>query len=63
MENIIDYNEEYNRYAFNCYCNGDIWAEYFRPYTFDEWIDAGCPNNPGKNDKFCVKIVKQYAEF
>lgn len=54
----IDYKTEYNLYNFACYCNGDIWAEYFRPYTFEEWMDAGCPDGPGKDDKHCVHIVK-----
>ena len=38
---------EYQTYLFNCHCQGDIWAEYFYPYSFEEWIEKGRPENGG----------------
>ena len=32
---------KYQMYLFNCHCQGDIWFEDFRPFTFDEWIGHG----------------------
>lgn len=58
-ENLtIDYKTSYIGYCNMCYFNGDIWAEYFTPYSFEEWMDAGCPDNPGENDEFCNKRNK-----
>lgn len=30
------YDEEYQKYSFNMWCNGDIFAEYWRPFTYEE---------------------------
>ena len=38
------YEEEYQKYSFNMWCNGDIFAEYWRPFTYEEWIK----NYPGQ---------------
>ena len=35
------YEKEYQKYLFNIHCNGDIFAEYYRPFTYDEWIKNG----------------------
>lgn len=40
-------NEQYLIYTWNCYNQGDIWAQDYRPYTFQEWIEEGCPENGG----------------
>ena len=29
------------------HCNGDIFAEYWRPFTYDEWIRNCKPINDG----------------
>lgn len=39
--------EKYNEYIFNCHCQGDIWNEIHRPYTFDEWLNNNFPENGG----------------
>lgn len=39
---------KYQMYLFNCHCQGDIWFEDFRPFTFDEWIGHGQPKNGGE---------------
>lgn len=35
--------EKYNTYLFNMHCNGDVFAELWRPFTYEEWINNGCP--------------------
>ena len=35
------------KYLFNMHCNGDIFAEYWRPFTYDEWLRNGKPINDG----------------
>lgn len=53
---ILDiYMAFYQKYLDQCYFNGDIWSEYFTPYTYQEWILAGMPDGPGKNDEYCNK--------
>ena len=37
------YEEEYQKYSFNMWSNGDIFAEYWRPFTYDEWLENGRP--------------------
>ena len=37
----------YNTYLFNMHCNGDVFAELWRPFTYDEWIKNGCPIGDG----------------
>ena len=29
------------------HCNGDIFAEYWRPFTYEEWERNGRPINDG----------------
>lgn len=41
------YKKEYEKYLFNMHCNGDIFADYWRPFTFEEWIRNGKPTNDG----------------
>ena len=41
------YEEEYQKYSFNMWCNGDIFAEYWRPFTYEEWIKNGKPTDDG----------------
>lgn len=38
---------KYKQYFWNCYNNGDIWALTYREYTFQEWIEEGCPSEGG----------------
>ena len=35
--------EKYNEYLWHMHCNGDIFAEYWRPFTYEEWIRNGMP--------------------
>lgn len=39
--------DKYNEYLFNIHCNGDIFAEYWRPFTYDEWERNGMPIGDG----------------
>lgn len=39
--------EQYQKYLFNMYSNGDIFFEYWRPFTYDEWVKNGMPLNDG----------------
>ncbi len=41
------YEEEYQKYSFNMWSNGDIFAEYWRPFTYEEWIKNGSPIDDG----------------
>lgn len=41
------YEEDFQKYLFNMHCNGDIFAEYWRPFTYKEWIRNGRPINDG----------------
>ena len=42
-----EFEKEYQKYAFNMWCNGDIFAEYWRPFTYDEWLRNGKPIEDG----------------
>lgn len=35
--------EEFNKYLFHMHCNGDLFAELWRPFTYEEWIRNGRP--------------------
>lgn len=37
------FKEKYQEYLFNMHANGDIFAEYWRPFTYKEWIKNGMP--------------------
>lgn len=39
--------DQFEKYLFGAYCNGDIFFEYYRPYTFQEWVEEGCPEDGG----------------
>lgn len=39
--------EKYKNYIFGCHCQGDIWWEHYRPYSYKEWIEAGTPEFGG----------------
>lgn len=39
--------KEYNLYKFNMHCNGDIFAELWRPFTYEEWLRNGAPKYDG----------------
>ena len=41
------FEEEFKKYLFNMYCNGGIFAEYWRPFKYDEWLRSGRPINDG----------------
>lgn len=41
------YEEEYQKYSLYMWGNGDIFAEYWRPFTYEEWIKNGRPINDG----------------
>ena len=41
------YEEDYNVYGFNMWANGDIFFEYWRPFTYEEWIKNGRPIDDG----------------
>ena len=43
----MQYKEEFQKYQFNIYNNGDIFAEYWRPFTYEEWLKNGKPINDG----------------
>lgn len=34
---------DFQTYLFNIKANGDIFAEYWRPFTYEEWIKNGKP--------------------
>ena len=40
-------NEQYQVYTWNCHNQGDIWWLNYRAYTFQEWVEEGCPENGG----------------
>lgn len=42
-----NYKGEYQKYLWNMHCNGDIFAEYWRPFTYDEWLRNGRPIDDG----------------
>ena len=29
---------DYKEYLWHMHCNGDIFAEYWRPFTYEEWV-------------------------
>ena len=39
--------EQYLSYQFSCWTQGDIWWLDHRAYTFQEWVEKGCPKNGG----------------
>ena len=39
--------ERYLSYQFSCWTQGDIWWLNHRAYTFQEWVEEGCPENGG----------------
>lgn len=41
------YENEFQNYLFNIHCNGDIFFEYWRPFTYEEWERNGMPNGDG----------------
>ena len=41
------YEDEFQTYRFHMWCNGDIFAEYWRPFTYDEWVRNGKPLDDG----------------
>ena len=45
MEQYV--RDEYSKFLFNCEMQGDIWWLTHRAYTFQEWIEEGCPENGG----------------
>lgn len=55
MDNL---HNQYKKYLDQCYFNGDIWSEYYEPYTFQQWMTAGMPDGPGKKDEYCNKRSK-----
>lgn len=47
MANIRLFRAKYETYLWNMHCNGDIFAEYWRPFTYEEWERNGRPINDG----------------
>jgi hypothetical protein len=47
MSKIKTFKEQYQNYLWNMHCNGDIFAEYWRPFTYEEWIKNGKPIDDG----------------
>lgn len=45
--------DAYNEYLFNCYAEGDIWNEMYRPYTKEEWEQYGKPLYGGASLRPC----------
>jgi len=44
MKHIIrTIDENYHEYLWHMRCNGDVFAEYWRPFNFDEWVMNGMP--------------------
>ena len=41
------YDNDFDTYLFNMWCNGDIFAEYWRPFTYEEWLRNGKPESDG----------------
>jgi hypothetical protein len=39
--------ENYHEYLWHMHCNGDVFAEYWRPFHFDEWVMNGMPIHDG----------------
>ena len=39
--------ELFQKYQWNIWSNGDIFAEYWRPFTYEEWIRNGKPIEDG----------------
>jgi len=40
-------DKEFQDYLFNINCNGDIFFEYWRPFTYKEWLRNGKPKHDG----------------
>ena len=53
--------EEYQKYSFNMWCNGDIFAEYWRPFTYEEQIKNGKPIEDGGFES-SLKIVPCFCK-
>lgn len=47
--------QAYESYLMMCHFSGDIWWEYYEPFTFEEWVENGQPDNPGPENKNCKK--------
>jgi hypothetical protein len=41
------HEDEFQKYLWNMHCNGDIFAEYWRPFTYNEWLRNGMPIDDG----------------
>lgn len=39
--------ELFQKYQWYMHCNGDIFAEYWRPFTYEEWVRNGKPIKDG----------------
>lgn len=46
--------KKYSEYLWNCKLEGDIWNETHRPFTYEEWLKEGCPEE-GRGVKFDEK--------
>ena len=44
---IEDIKRRYQTYLFNIHCNGDIFFEYWKPFSYEQWIKNGMPLNDG----------------
>jgi hypothetical protein len=36
-------DNNYQTYLFSMHCNGDLFFELWRPFTYDEWVENGKP--------------------
>ena len=43
----MKYEKDFQAYLFNMHSNGDIFAEHWRPFTYEEWIKNGKPIHDG----------------
>ena len=41
------FEKEFQAYLFQMWCNGDIFSEYWRPFTYEEWLRNGKPKSDG----------------
>ena len=60
MRSMEQLKQNYQQYLWECYNNGDLWADKYRPFSFEDWIDAGCPKNIGYEIK---KIMREEVGF
>jgi hypothetical protein len=42
-----EYEKDFQTYLWNVHCNGDIFFEYWRPFTYEEWLRNGRPLSDG----------------